>query len=186
MIGGPPASSRVGTETVTNMQPIRPSDAIARGPSDGPPSERNATSKRDAFRLLGGVADKALALGRAEEAERLLSTLLDHVMQLYLGEQSQEQVLKLVIAYEPVWAIGTGLAATPDGANAVHKDMIRPVLAEMFNEDVAQSVRILYGGSVTASNAAELFARPDIDGALVGGASLKVGDFIKIIKAAAG
>ena len=95
-------------------------------------------------------------------------------------------MLKLVIAYEPVWAIGTGLAATPDGANAVHKDMIRPVLAEMFNEDVAQSVRILYGGSVTASNAAELFARPDIDGALVGGASLKVGDFIKIIKAAAG
>jgi triosephosphate isomerase len=103
-----------------------------------------------------------------------------------LSGLSVEQVLKLVIAYEPVWAIGTGLAATPDGANAVHQDMIRPALAAMFGEGAAQSVRILYGGSVTAANASELFAQPGIDGALVGGASLKAGDFVKIIKAAAG
>ena len=64
--------------------------------------------------------------------------------------------------------------------------MIRPALAAMFGEETAQSVRILYGGSVTAANAAELFAQPDIDGALVGGASLKTGDFVKIITAAAG
>ena len=103
-----------------------------------------------------------------------------------LSGLSVEQVLKLVIAYEPVWAIGTGLAATPDGANAVHQKMIRPALAAMFGEETAQSVRILYGGSVTAANAAELFAQPDIDGALVGGVSLKTGDFVKIITAAAG
>lgn len=96
------------------------------------------------------------------------------------------QALKLVVAYEPVWAIGTGRAATSAGANAVLRDMIRPVLAEMFGAEASQAIRILYGGSVTAANAAELFAQPDIDGGLVGGASLKTGEFVKIIKAAAG
>ena len=96
------------------------------------------------------------------------------------------QALKLVVAYEPVWAIGTGRAATSAGANAVLRDMIRPVLAEMFGAEASQAIRILYGGSVTAANAAELFAQTDIDGGLVGGASLKAGEFVKIIKAAAG
>jgi triosephosphate isomerase len=91
----------------------------------------------------------------------------------------------LVIAYEPVWAIGTGKAATAEGANAVVHDVIRPALAELFGEPVAQVVRVLYGGSVKADNAAEFFAMPDIDGALVGGASLKVGDFTNITQAAA-
>ncbi len=96
-----------------------------------------------------------------------------------------EQAGKVVIAYEPVWAIGTGRAATSDGANAVLANYIRPTLKEMFGEGVAQAVRIQYGGSVNAKNAAEYFAQPDIDGALVGGASLKVADFAAIIKAAA-
>lgn len=96
-----------------------------------------------------------------------------------------EQAKTLVIAYEPVWAIGTGLAATAEGANAVLANHIRPVLREMFNDEVAQAVRIQYGGSVNAKNAAEFFAQPDIDGALVGGASLKPADFIAIVKAAA-
>jgi triosephosphate isomerase (TIM) len=96
-----------------------------------------------------------------------------------------EQAMTLVIAYEPVWAIGTGRAATSDGANAVLAKHIRPVLKEMFNEEVSQAVRIQYGGSVNAKNAAEYFAQPDIDGALVGGASLKTPDFLAIVKAAA-
>ncbi len=92
---------------------------------------------------------------------------------------------RLVIAYEPVWAIGTGKAATADGANRVVYDVIRPTLAELFGEGVSQAVRVLYGGSVKGENAGEFFAMPDIDGALVGGASLKAGEFTKIVQAAA-
>lgn len=91
----------------------------------------------------------------------------------------------IVIAYEPVWAIGTGKAATPEGANAVIADVIRPALAEMFGDTVAQETRVLYGGSVKGDNAAEFFDQPDIDGALVGGASLTSDDFLAITQAAA-
>jgi triosephosphate isomerase len=91
-----------------------------------------------------------------------------------------------VVAYEPVWAIGTGKASTADNANAVVKDIIRPSLSGMFGPETAQAIRVLYGGSVTAANAAEYFAQSDIDGALVGGASLKSDEFVAITKAAAG
>jgi triosephosphate isomerase len=101
------------------------------------------------------------------------------------GLDSQAQAAQVVIAYEPVWAIGTGRAATSEQANDVHARVIRPVVANLFGEGVAQIIRIQYGGSVTAKNAAELFAMPDIDGALVGGASLKPADFVAIVKAAA-
>lgn len=96
-----------------------------------------------------------------------------------------EQAGTLVIAYEPVWAIGTGRAATSQGANDVLAKNIRPVLKDMFGEEVSQAVRIQYSGSVNAKNAAEFFSMPDIDGALVGGASLKSADFLAIVKAAA-
>ncbi|RJP48955.1 MAG: triose-phosphate isomerase [Anaerolineaceae bacterium] len=91
---------------------------------------------------------------------------------------------RLVIAYEPVWAIGTGRASTADNAEGIVRDLIRPALTELFGADVAQSIRVLYGGSVTAANAAEYFGRAEIDGALVGGASLKLDEFLEITKAA--
>ena len=91
----------------------------------------------------------------------------------------------IVVAYEPVWAIGTGRASTGENANAVIRDFIRKALAEMYGESAAQAVRMLYGGSVTAANAVEFFCQPEIDGALVGGASLKVDEFLAIVRAAA-
>lgn len=90
----------------------------------------------------------------------------------------------LVVAYEPVWAIGTGKPSTAAGAVAVVADIIRPALAELFGEGFSASVRVLYGGSVTGDNAVDFFKETEIDGALVGGASLKVADFIKIVQAA--
>lgn len=97
---------------------------------------------------------------------------------------SPAEAARIVIAYEPVWAIGTGLASSGPDANEVIKDMIRPTLSSLFGEDAAQYIRVLYGGSVNAKNAAEFFDQPDIDGALVGGASLKADEFVQIIKAA--
>lgn len=92
---------------------------------------------------------------------------------------------KLIVAYEPVWAIGTGKASSGENANQVHQQVIRPALGELFGSQNADTIRILYGGSVTAANASEFFAYADIDGALVGGASLKPDEFVAITKAAA-
>jgi triosephosphate isomerase len=100
-------------------------------------------------------------------------------------EMAEAQTPALIIAYEPVWAIGTGKAATPEGANQVIGEVVRPVLVDLFGEEVAEAVRVLYGGSVKADNAADFFSQPEIDGGLVGGASLKVQEFIQITQAAA-
>jgi triosephosphate isomerase len=96
---------------------------------------------------------------------------------------SAAEVAALTIAYEPVWAIGTGLTATPAQAQEVHK-FIRALIGSLFNGETAAAVRIQYGGSVKADNAKELLSQPDIDGALVGGASLVAADFEAIVKAA--
>ena len=90
---------------------------------------------------------------------------------------------RITLAYEPVWAIGTGLTATPEQAEAVHA-FLREVLAQLYEGDVAQRVRIQYGGSVKPENAAELFEQDNIDGGLIGGASLEADDFAAIVKAA--
>ncbi len=103
-----------------------------------------------------------------------------------LTEATKPGEVNLIIAYEPVWAIGTGKAATSQGANAVVSDIIRPALGKIFGTQIAQATRVLYGGSVKASNASDFFKQPDIDGALVGGASLKVEEFTPIVQAAAG
>jgi triosephosphate isomerase len=95
-----------------------------------------------------------------------------------------DQVSGLVVAYEPVWAIGTGKAATAAGAGTVIGLTIRGTIAEMYDEATAQAVRVQYGGSVKPANVAEFMAHPDIDGALVGGASLKP-DFIELVRIAA-
>ncbi|HEX7379991.1 MAG TPA: triose-phosphate isomerase [Pirellulales bacterium] len=96
-----------------------------------------------------------------------------------LAGLTADQMRSLVIAYEPVWAIGTGKVASPEQAQEVHLDL-RNLIVERYNTALAQEVRLQYGGSVKPSNAAELLSQPDIDGALVGGASLKAEDFLGI------
>jgi triosephosphate isomerase len=92
------------------------------------------------------------------------------------------QVSSMVVAYEPIWAIGTGVAATTADAQEVIGEVIRPTIAQLYGDEVAQAIRIQYGGSVKPSNAAELMSMPDIDGGLVGGASLQVNDFVDIVR----
>jgi len=96
---------------------------------------------------------------------------------------SREQMAALTVAYEPVWAIGTGRTATPEQAEQVHA-LIRSMVADLFDSEVADSLVIQYGGSVKADNAAQLLAQPDVDGTLVGGASLKAETFVPIVEAA--
>ncbi len=95
---------------------------------------------------------------------------------------TEEQMDMIVLAYEPVWAIGTGLTASPDQAQEMHK-YIRDLVKEKYGNDCAKKLPILYGGSCKPSNAAEIFSKPDVDGGLIGGASLKKEDFTAIVEA---
>ena len=108
--------------------------------------------------------------------------VVTHQITEALRPLSASEMANVVIAYEPVWAIGTGEVATPEQAEEVHAH-IRTVLADLFSNEVAETTSILYGGSCKPDNAAELFACPNIDGGLIGGASLKAQDFVDIIKA---
>jgi triosephosphate isomerase (TIM) len=115
------------------------------------------------------------------EAGQMKAVVEDHVINGLAG-LSSAQLFSAVIAYEPVWAIGTGKTATPDQAQEVHA-FIRSLLSAQYSANIAAQVRIQYGGSVKPENAAELLAQPDIDGALVGGASLEAESFAQIVKA---
>jgi triosephosphate isomerase len=122
----------------------------------------------------------------AENEAGITSEVVTRQLKDGLDGIEAQTIATLVIAYEPVWAIGTGRAATAEGANRVIADIIRKELRDLYGDELAQTVRILYGGSVKASNAAELFRQADIDGALVGGASLKASEFVPIVIAASG
>jgi triosephosphate isomerase len=126
-----------------------------------------------------------LCLGE-QLAEREAGQTLDVVRQQFDGSLaaiSSQQIERAVIAYEPVWAIGTGKVATPEQAEQVHADL-RKLIASRYNAEVAAKVRIQYGGSVKPDNARALLSQPNIDGALVGGASLKLDDFAGILAGA--
>ena len=115
-------------------------------------------------------------------AETHFSTVASQLQQA-LFHLTADQIQQVVIAYEPVWAIGTGVTASNEQAEEMHA-YIRSLIGENYGSDVANAISILYGGSVNAANAAELFACPNVDGGLVGGASLKAADFTTIIQAA--
>jgi len=119
-----------------------------------------------------------LAVREKEEQNAFVQKQLEES----LFQLSEEDVQKLIIAYEPIWAIGTGKTASTQQAQEMHAHL-RSVLATKWGSTIADQIPILYGGSVKAGNAAELFASPDVDGGLVGGASLVANEFIQIIKA---
>ncbi len=116
---------------------------------------------------------------QADVTERVVETQ----MRGALNGISADDAQGITLAYEPVWAIGTGLTATPEQAEAVHA-FLRQVLAQIYDNDVAQGIRIQYGGSVKPDNAVELFQQDNIDGGLIGGASLEADDFAAIVNAA--
>jgi triosephosphate isomerase len=124
-----------------------------------------------------------LCVGETEEEREAGQTfsVLDKQVKIGLNEYFAKDLGTLVIAYEPVWAIGTGKTATKEQAQETH-EYIRSLMNQTFDKALAQSVRILYGGSVKPANVSELMAMPDIDGALVGGASLDAESFSKIVK----
>ena len=131
--------------------------------------------------LAGLTAVVCVGETLAERQSGQEESVVGHQLSLLLKELTDSEWKKIVIAYEPVWAIGTGETATPEQAQAMHA-FIRGQLAGRA-EHIAQATRVLYGGSVKAANAAELFSQPDIDGGLVGGASLDAAEFIGICKA---
>ncbi len=127
-----------------------------------------------------------LCIGETLQERESGTTLQVVQTQLELGLEgvTKEEAIGLVIAYEPIWAIGTGKVATADQAQEVHA-FIRSLLIKMFTKPVAQRIRILYGGSMKPANAADLLAQKDIDGGLIGGASLEARSFMDLVKAAA-
>jgi triosephosphate isomerase len=135
---------------------------------------------------LGHGLTPVLCVGETAEERRqgLTFTTVEGQLRAGLAGLGPEKIARCVLAYEPVWAIGTGVNATPGQASEVH-GYVRGLLSELASKEVAQVVRILYGGSVKADNAEALFAETDIDGGLIGGASLKAADFVGIVRKAA-
>lgn len=148
-------------------------------------NESSEIVNRKAQAALSAGLKVILAIGETEyerQDGRTESVLRDQ-LERSLSDIGAAALRNVVLAYEPVWAIGTGLTATPDQAQEAHA-FVRSWIAEKYETQSADTIRIQYGGSVTAANAGELLSRPDIDGALVGGGSLKPDDFAAIVSAA--
>ncbi|UCB56643.1 MAG: triose-phosphate isomerase [Candidatus Omnitrophota bacterium] len=145
--------------------------------------ETNETVNKKAKAVLSHKLTPIICIGeRLEEREqnKTFEVLKDHIENGLKGITGEE-AKKIIIAYEPVWAIGTGKTATPQQAQEAHS-FIRGLLKELYDKETSEVIRIQYGGSVKPDNISELMAQPDLDGALVGGASLKLDSFVKIVE----
>ncbi|MEX1187821.1 MAG: triose-phosphate isomerase [Bacteroidia bacterium] len=145
--------------------------------------ESNQTVAEKLAQVLNNKMIAILCIGETLEERNAgeLHKIIDEQLSEALKGLDNDAYKSIIIAYEPVWAIGTGLTATPEQAQEVHA-YIRLKLGSMTNQNIADEMSILYGGSCNASNAATLFAQPDIDGGLIGGASLKAEDFLTIAR----
>jgi triosephosphate isomerase len=147
--------------------------------------ETDAAVNKKTLKVLSEGLTPIICVGetRAEREANVTEKVVGTQVRAAYQGVSAADAAKTVIAYEPVWAIGTGLTATDDQAQAVHK-YIRGLLTELYGASTAEAVRIQYGGSMKAENAAGLLKQPDIDGGLIGGAALKADSFLGIIRAA--
>ncbi len=147
--------------------------------------ETNAVINAKVLAALEARLHPILCIGETLEERDggLIEKVLESQLRESLAEVGARRILDCVIAYEPVWAIGTGRTASPEQAQEAHA-FVRKVLTDMFGEDTAQKIRIQYGGSVKPNNMAELISQKDVDGALVGGASMEHGSFWEICRAA--
>ena len=125
-----------------------------------------------------------LCVGETEDERKKKKTesVLETQLKACLKNVSENQIKNVIFAYEPVWAIGTGKTATPEQAQEAHA-FIREQLTDMYSQTTARQLRLLYGGSVKPNNAKDIFSKPDVDGGLIGGASLKPEDFYAIVNA---
>jgi triosephosphate isomerase (TIM) len=148
-------------------------------------AESDALVARKTAELLANKLTPIVCVGETLEAREANETLavIGAQLQTVITQISAAEVASCVIAYEPIWAIGTGRTASPEQAQEVHA-FIRETLAQSLGLSIAQEIKILYGGSVKADNAAALFSQPDIDGGLIGGASLNAEEFAAICRAA--
>ena len=149
--------------------------------------ETNQQVNRKARAALAHHLTPIICVGETleeNEAGRAAGVVSLQLREALLGLDLLARPDPIVIAYEPVWAIGTGRAATAEGANTLIRNVIRPTISGIFGEGLADSTRVLYGGSVDSNNAREVLSQPEIDGALVGGASLNASAFVAIVEAA--
>jgi triosephosphate isomerase len=149
--------------------------------------ETNQQVNRKARAALAHRLTPVICVGETleeNEAGKAAGVVSRQLHEALLGLDLLARPDPIVVAYEPVWAIGTGRAATAEGANTLIRNVIRPTIAGIFGADLAGSTRVLYGGSVDSNNAREFFSQPEIDGALVGGASLNARAFVAIVAAA--
>ena len=146
--------------------------------------ETNAGLKEKVMLALANHLTPIFCIGEvlAEREAGKQNEIVENQIRESLFHLNAEDFNRIVLAYEPVWAIGTGVTATSDQAQEMHA-FIRKIIADEYGPDVADKISILYGGSCNASNAKELFANPDVDGGLIGGASLSVDKFLPIVEA---
>lgn len=147
--------------------------------------ETDKTVNAKVIKALSDDLKPVLCVGESldQRKKEVHKKMVKKQVQAALTSVDEDNVSDVVIAYEPIWAIGTGETATPDQAQEMH-EMIRSVISELYDENAARAIRILYGGSMKPHNAEELLSRPDVDGGLIGGASLKAESFTDIINIA--
>ncbi len=149
------------------------------GETDETVNRRVQAGLRHGLRLIICVGETL-----AENEAGRTREVVERQVRAALAGVGPETADQLVIAYEPVWAIGTGRAASGEQASRVVREAVRPAVAAMLGARAAEAMRVLYGGSVSAKNASEFFSQPELDGGLVGGASLKADEFVAIVRAA--